>query len=314
MNNYFDYKNFKTIKNSLQASGMEQFDDRTKPNYYSEPHYKVNYIDDDGYLNIDFVGGPKGMVDGPDFTYKINSHGYRSQHFKNLNSSSTNILFGGCSWTFGEGLPEDYTWTKLVTDGIQNLNKNKKVESFNMGYMGFSIDLIIKNIMGFIKNYGKPDYLFIVFPDFARQVKFDPYNIKYIKTHPNIHWIRDADDKAQKEYTLGYHCENNMYSQIQLIHMLEEFCEASKIKLIWTTWHTADFYVYNNIDFMNCFSPDLDENGEVFRFHSEHCNSKFPFYKNKNDWPYWGYADDKAHPGTAWTKFISEQFIKRIKK
>ena len=40
------------------------------------------------------------------YTYDLNTHGYRSIEFSN----DVEILTVGCSFTFGTGLPFEYTW------------------------------------------------------------------------------------------------------------------------------------------------------------------------------------------------------------
>jgi hypothetical protein len=54
-------------------------------------------------------------------TYKINSHGFRSEEF---DSTAASLVSLGCSFTNGIGLPETATWSHLVAQatGLKNYN------------------------------------------------------------------------------------------------------------------------------------------------------------------------------------------------
>ena len=52
------------------------------------------------------------------YSYSINSCGFRTQEFKKYSKNSLKILFAGCSNTFGEGLPLEYTWSQLLIQKI----------------------------------------------------------------------------------------------------------------------------------------------------------------------------------------------------
>lgn len=56
-----------------------------------------------------------GWIDS-DITYQINSHGFRNDEFKLSNNS---IMFLGCSYTSGIGLPEHVIFPRLVADHFQ---------------------------------------------------------------------------------------------------------------------------------------------------------------------------------------------------
>jgi len=269
------------------------------------------YLDKDGYWISNFIYSGKAAED-PNYPvfYKINRNGFRSNHFKIIDKNNPSILFGGCSWTFGEGIPEEYTWTKLLTNKI-NKKINTNLEYYNTAYMGSSIDLIIKNTMGFIRKYGKPTYLFLLFPDLDRKTIFDDNNNEYIKAFPNTHWLSENNKHAQKRYTLEYKRETNIYDNFHLIYLLEDYCNNSGIKLLWSTWGAGDYELFKKYNFNN-FIVEEKVDGEYFKpIHNK--EDKTDYYKNKNNLPYWGVAKDNSHPGTAWTHFISNLFFTKAK-
>lgn len=249
----------------------------------------------------------------PHFEYKINRHGFRSQHFKNLNKEDINILYSGCSWTFGMGLPEEYMWTSILSNKLKSLN-DKNIESFNIGYRAFSIGLIIKNVMSFIRTYGKPNYLFIVFPDSGRDFIFNKYNNSYSAVDPRYF---EYISEFYSDYAKSYNYETNILKYCELIKMLEDFCIESNIKFLWTTWYYPDYEIYKNVGFENLIDTDINflqaDPGFYRIFNYNSFTESYP-YDNIDMLPYWSVARDLVHPGTAWTNHITKEFFNEIIK
>lgn len=273
--------------NFLQSNAVDTLDDRV---YKTDGHF-----DEDNYYIVDEPWYEK-KNEGKDFTYKINSNGFRSQHFVKLDKENTNILFSGCSWTFGEGLPIEYTWADILSKKIAAFEKN--VEYFNVGFMGASIDLIIKNVFSFIVKYGSPNYIFICFPDMSRKVIYDKEELKYIKTFAHPHFIKNKVSDASYKYNTSYDEENNFYYNTLLIHMLEQICQDLNIKLIFTTWFWPELELYKKINFKNFYYLNLSN---LYGKDVEHEN------------PYFGIARDGMHPGYLWNATISNKFFNRLK-
>ena len=64
------------------------------------------------------------------FTYSLNDWGHRCE---DIDINANNILFIGCSLTFGTGLPKEETWTYLVS-------KELGMREVNLGVPGGSLD------------------------------------------------------------------------------------------------------------------------------------------------------------------------------
>ncbi len=278
-------------------------------------HILVNYIDDEDYLITNNLQSPI-VVDGPEVLYKINRDGFRSKHFEDFNPENINILYGGCSWTFGEGLPEEYTWTHLLSEKIKTLHPDTQVDSYNIGYMGAGIDLILKNTMAFVESVGKPDYIFLNFPDPFRRVRYndltqytgdDPMSVPetYVKAFRGDYFLRFKKNHPSRKWSIESTHANVSLDNSMYIHMMEAFAAAAGINLIWTSW------VYDhemmNINFKNSFWPEI--NGPFSR--SSRDSQDVPF-ENTNDLPYWSIAKDDAHPGTAYTTWIAQKFYERV--
>jgi hypothetical protein len=313
---FYDYKSFENIKNFLNKYSLNILDNRSdyRPERHDNPKWPgEHYIDENGYLTSKILYPQElQILDQQDFSYKLNYNGFRSQHFKELNNNDINILYAGCSFTFGEGLPYEFTWTTLLTNKIKDFYKNKNIEAYNVGYMGSSIHLVIRNVMAFIRNFGKPDYIFINFPDIARNINYCDRLNRYEKVFYSKRHFENKMNPIQLQYTKNFVIEDSILLAVDLINMLEDYCESNNIKLIWTTWFYSLVPMYESLNFKYFMTPDT-----TFQTHrlSETITEKNPYYKNINNLPYWEIARDKNHPGTAWTTHISDliynDFIKR---
>lgn len=287
------------VKSFISHDSLDHLDTRT--NLPPE-----GFLSASGYYITENIGHGF-VVDGPPVFYRINGHGFRSKHFDNFDNDKTTILFSGCSWTFGEGLPEEYIWPRLVSNKFSE--SGNETDFYNLGYMGQSIHHIIKNVYSFIRKYGKPKYLMLCFPDIQRNIYYSPKQEEYIKAYVNTSFI-GSKDKDRERYTKNYQAEDNLLLATTLIFGLEDFCEEAGIKLIWTTWNNTDYDTYKNLGFKNLMDPDTS----FIPANPSYRKSNSPYYPNSDNLPYWEEARDGAHPGTCWTHFISDKFYKEATK
>jgi hypothetical protein len=232
-----------------------------------EPHHELlkKFINDKfnwknskfEFYNLNTYPGPdyKKLFWTPDETknpYATNSIGYRSDEFV----ETRDIVFAGCSQTWGEGVVFDGIWGNILSKSL-----NKK--SYNLGISTRSPQFIVKNIISFCKEYGNPKVIFCLFPDFMRfQMKSDisfmigkysPNNISGRHEYPVIN--KTSPEKNTK-YSKAPHLAEDMIPSefifsinLDYIHMLEFYCELNNIKLFWGTWEPwQDSYLYRNID------------------------------------------------------------------
>ena len=281
------YENFNEIKEFINYKKI----------FNSEKNKIIDYvIDSDNYTHTKIWSSHDK---NSNLTYKLNNFLFRSRHFEKLNSNNTNILFSGCSQTFGEGLPEKYMWTNLLMEKIKEKNILNNVLDYNLAVPGESIDSCIKNLIGFIEEYGKPNYIFLCLPDLGRSIfyseKYKEYNIFYM--HPGFFYINDPQKRKMMQ---EYKYENNIQRHSLTIKLFESYCKEAGIDLFWTTWDTEDAKLYNQLDFDNFFYfKELDMNI---------LNKK----ENINGYEFWEVAADKNHFGSSWTSYLSEQFFEVI--
>jgi len=253
----------------------------------------ISYYDDENYYITDDVGDGKVINSKNDFLYKINSHGFRSQHFKTVDENKITILTGGCSHSFGEGVPEEVRWQSFL---LKNLN-DKNVEIFDVSSMGASCRLITRNVISFIRNYGKPDYIFLYLPDVARDFWYNEKSMSFENVNANTQWLIKSDETPEiyKKYTLSFDEYTATMSYVEHIWALEEICEFANIKLFWTTWVPGLFEIFSNyIKFKNFVAFDIKNMQD----------------KNLNNLPYWEYANDKNHPGAKTLSWVGNEFVR----
>lgn len=265
------------------------------------PEKTISYYDNDGYYITDSVGDRKLINKKIDFTYKINKHGFRSQHFKKIDTTKLTILTGGCSQSFGEGLPEELRWQSFLLKNLNNLN----VDLFDISAGGASCRLIIRNTISFIRNYGIPDYLFLVLPDISRNFMFDENEYKFQNVWTNKKFITNHNKKTKlfKKYTINFNEYDELMITIENILALEELCNNIKTKLVWTTWSPELIKIFSNFNFKNYINPALNFFGD----------SDLSKIKNTENLPYWYFANDIAHLGTIWTSTQGLNFSEVIK-
>lgn len=264
-----------------------------------QSQYAKLHKTENDYLYTDNMGS-FGIIEGPQVVYKINKDGFRSNHFSEFNKDKDSILFAGCSITMGEGLPEDLTWYKIMS------NKTKVDNFYNISATGASTRLIVKNILTFIRKYGPPKFIFALFPNFARDLQYDPVTDKIISCLVHPQWIT-APKKftTHKIYTLNYKEEYGAFTAIESIRVLEDVCNLYGIKLIWSSWNKTCNEVFKNIDFNFYFS------GSSF-FNFDGINDKGLDLENLDNLPYWSVAQDGIHPGSCWNKLVAEDFLQEF--
>jgi hypothetical protein len=250
-------------------------------------------LNEDGYLILKSFKEDEIKNDEYDFSYRINKHGYRANNFKEFDDNKIKILFSGCSHTFGEGLPEELIWPSIVDKRIGD-----NTDSYNLGISGASIHLVIKNVYSFIRNYGKPDHIFLMLPAISRSIKYDKDAGLYKNILAHSH-------KKYKKFLKNFVYEDNVLLATTLIFMLEDYCLESNIKLHWSTWSNEDLPIYDKLNFNNYLYFDSD---------SVNTDIENGIMDNTAKIPYWKIARDNSHMGSGWQLCVANAFMNKIEK
>ena len=117
--------------------------------------------------NLEGIDGPalEYYLSNP-FYYKVNKHRYRAPEFEDiiLNEDGTIDVALGCSFTFGIGVPEEWSWPSLYTKltGRNILNLARPGGGVGHSYVALNqiIDRFkIKNVLHFHPTHPRALYL-----------------------------------------------------------------------------------------------------------------------------------------------------------
>ena len=266
----------------------------------------------------------KIYFDGPEFKYFINEYGFRSKSFSEFDLNNINVLFLGCSITQGVGLPEECMWAKKLVDKIQNDMPDKQIDYYNLSIAGGGIHLAIKNLITFLNTVGKPDYIFVYFPQISRSIIWNDENYISVLLPNKI----EKRLNEQEEFLENYNVENTLLYTTTLIHMMELICNLSGIKLIWSTWYNEQMKTIKKVGFNNYFELNIntldyyaepieiskhrghytDDYNYQYKYHLKRINKS-----NINNEPYWSSARDGWHFGTSFHTQVAEKFYIEFK-
>jgi hypothetical protein len=187
-------------------------------------------------------------------TYDYNSFGFRSDEFISEHNGE-HILFAGCSETEGIGDNIDNCWSYMT---YKTLSKEKDVSGFfNISRHGWGYDIILSNIMTYIGDYGKPDKIFILFPNIGRFYQWkDTEDDKaeifwYVGNMPNSARNKEEDEPWRKKLSIEDQ-RSHFIVFTMLMKLFEEYCATNRIELYWSTWDGEDFKNYKNANVFKC--------------------------------------------------------------
>ena len=242
----------------------------------------------------DECGGERNRLKGkaknfnfsdPLISYKINNYGYRSDDMVKENAES-NFLYNGCSNTFGIGVPLESVWA-------YQLNSFLSGEKFiNLAINSGSYKTIIYDVFNYIRNFGKPKGVFLLFPNIERQITFHQYDEETVF---NIKvWNNDWENEKFSSVITE---ETNTFEFYSMVKMLEDYLGELNIPLIWSTWN---YKLEKKILSNNIFNNYI-------------CSDSFKVYEKVQDLgkpealdnDYWDVARDNSHLGSKYHLFYA---------
>jgi len=211
-------------------------------------------------------------------------------------------LFAGCSVTFGDGLPDQFRWSRILYNEIELENKGP----FQcLSFLGGGADKIVGNIIKYCSKFGNPDTIFILFSDFTRHVTYDIENDKFLsKINLNYYENEAGIIDGINPYDLFIQTQN-------YLRILEIYCKVNGINLITSSIDSGTSLAMSKIDLRNFKQLNLSEETK-----SSINNKDFPTQKTVSE-KYQKYlvrARDKHHDGIINNFLIKEFFIKQMKE
>lgn len=176
------------------------------------------------------------VIDDKTILYKYNSNFFRSSEFT-TNPSRPHILFAGCSQTEGIGGNLETVWPTIF---LQNSNVEDKT-LYSLARSGWGWQMIIDNIRIYIREYSKPDYIFILLPNISRRFEFDTINNNdycYMQRYP-----KSSGGPSEKE-DIGILSKNEYFESLMNFvvgwRLFIDYCNSNNIKILWSTWYFND--------------------------------------------------------------------------
>jgi hypothetical protein len=206
----------------------------------------------------------------------MNIDGYRSDNFKK--NTENDIVFLGCSQTFGVGIAQNFTWPKVVLDSIApNNNLN------NLSLISGAIEEIIYNFFKYCNIYDNPGTVFFLMPEIHRG--FEPI-------------LELAQLRA-----------------IQFYQILEIYCNINNINLISSTWDIRR--PNNNDQSLNDFFDGMFDTFYKINI-QDYAKDINDFMEKNSQEEYLLVARDKKHMGIAMhhatAKFMVEKYLNLTSK
>jgi hypothetical protein len=257
---------------------------------------------------------PKTNFTESGIIYAQNDYGYRCDNFSK-EKATQNFLFAGCSYTYGLGIPYEFTWA-------HKLNKDLGLKNFyNLSIPGRSFQIIVNDIYRYIRMFGKPKAVFAMFPNLERDhivnfrsnqslgTYYEVENVNLLHfSSKNTRIIFDSEEDFKK-FQDYMKVEKMSYNFYNAIAALEDYLESLGVTFLWTTWagRLAETLTGSGM-FKNYFVLDF---------------AGYEQYKKNNFYPpeelgknrkYWLAAADtpNPHPGIMENEFFALNFLKKF--
>jgi len=173
----------------------------------TEELYKINLAEHKHLLE------KNNWIDNP-FTYSFNSKGFRCNEF----TSNPTIMFLGCSFTCGIGLPVDAIWPELVANTLG-------MHCANFGQGGGSSDTAFRLCHGWIDRI-KPKIVIFLQPPGIRWELVCDKNLEFLGFANDS--FKYFDYKAQ----WGIDENNNYFNKTKNSLAIEHLCNSRQIKFL----------------------------------------------------------------------------------
>jgi len=249
------------------------------------------YDTPENYLEVNSKGSNTYLKDCNDICYTFNNHGFRSDEFDS--HSDIPILFTGCSYTEGVGLPVNKIWSTRLLNKLK-VRTGKTIPHWNLALAGAGLDSIANGLYWHsVKFKRKLDYIVILFPAFTRREYC--YNTKEIKTwfHPGSPGLSSDSNIVDKLFIDREFIE---YQSIKNLALIDAVSKSLNAKVIYSVWSFLGVAAKREIDI-------IQENFTNFQY------IKYPDLEYDID-----FARDSVHPGPSMHEKISEVFFEEYFK
>ena len=158
------------------------------------------------------------MSEFKDMTYKLNKQGYRSDSFEDKkDSDKTKFLFLGCSLTFGQGVPENMMYSKVVANHFDAIH-------WNLSRVGNNTEGCLLALNNFIQAGYKADKVIIQYPFWERQV--------YVGENEYVEFHKDIVNEKHKSWVISSNPKMNAWNWWLCVKAIKGICLENNLELV----------------------------------------------------------------------------------
>lgn len=180
------------------------------------------------------------------FSYKLNNLGFRGDDF---NSLTTLVMFGGCSCTFGIGVPITDTWAFRVKVFIEQ-SISESIPYHNLGIGGGSITAITRAVYN-IMQHTVPSVLVLSLPPIYRNELVCDEFPHPIQMLPNF---RGPTSKTIEAYRLLLEdinfCKYQLNKNLAIIDLLSKIYKFVPIITFWDNFEISILDIEPHLRYM----------------------------------------------------------------
>jgi len=239
-----------------------------------------------------------------DVSYRYNSHGFRCDEF--TDSADVPVLFLGCSFTEGIGLPLQHCWPYFILDRIGHLPENigKDIPFFSLALGGSGTDTeadaLIQNI-----DLIKPKYIiYLLSSYYRRQFCLESTFLTPWLPNTTINYYPLYKDSLNRLYSVENYAMYESYRSLKLIDLAVEKYNT-KVFLFEMEPPTPELRFTSDM-FSNITFHSTSTDAQYYDAPSKFKMSMFPGV------PF--YARDNLHPGVRWQYETATHIWSTIKK
>ena len=243
-----------------------------------------------------------GVIDDKTVLYKYNSNFFRSNEFTK-NPLRPHVLFAGCSQTEGIGGNLDTVWPTIF---LQNSNIEDKT-LYSLSKSGWGWQMIMDNIRIYIREYSKPDYVFILLPNISRRFEFNTMNANdycYMQRYPKLpggpSQKEDANILSNSEYF------ESLMNFVIGWRFFIDYCNLNNIKILWSTWYYNDLENLKTLNMLDSSYVSMDIDSQVDYIATQYQSG---WQKTEHD-----LRKRDGHAGTLINMYYADCFLKAAKE
>ena len=239
----------------------------------AEREYKYYGLDNpDGNWNNEIAKQPEFH----NMTYKLNKQGYRSDSFEEFkDSNKTKFLFLGCSFGFGQGIPEETMCSRITANEFDAVH-------WNLSRVGGNIEGCLLQLNSFLNAGYKADHVIAFYPPKERQIFID--NDEFVEFHKEVH------SKKHKHWLISSNETMNDWNWWLCAKAVKGLCLENNMPLTETCFDQT---------YLKLLPDAINLKGHYDNLRALTSNEMF--------------ARDGVHPGIAVNKLLAKVVIEHIK-